>query len=571
MLEKGTLVDGKYKILSEIGHGGMSVVYLAINERANKTWAVKEVRKDGQNNYNMVRQGLITEIETLKSLDHPKLPSIIDVIDDADSFIIVMDYIEGRSLDRILEEEGPQPEEFVREWAIQLCEVLNYLHTRTPPIIYRDMKPSNVMLKPDGDVTIIDFGTAKKYEFEAGVTTGLGTAGYAAPEQYINSGYGRTDARTDIYAFGMTLYSVLTNKDPQKELITNKSVRAVDPSISEGLDTIILKCTQQEPDDRYQSCAELMFDLQNIDTLEKKYRTKAKIKVAAFFLTLALSIGFAVGGFLSDRESKARASDNYTELIKDAEITSDYNKKAELYQQCIEIPNKAGEKEAYLGMISTYRDNDSVLSVDEAAELEGLISTNQQALTENKDNYVEICFELGKLYWYYYDYGNSSNNQITRAKSAVKWFQLVVDNADKDYANMGMAQAYANIGAFYRDITTNITEASDKGKYKPVYDNMLNLINSVAKNKAESEIVRLELIDTVRGAIQQYATNFKLDGVSKEELQKLYDEVESALDGVDVPSESEDVRTQRKKKITELMGDARDAMELAYSTQKDGD
>ncbi|MBQ8108275.1 MAG: serine/threonine protein kinase, partial [Ruminococcus sp.] len=513
----------------------------------------------------------ITEIETLKSLDHPKLPSIIDVIDDADSFIIVMDYIEGRSLDRILEEEGPQPEEFVREWAIQLCEVLNYLHTRTPPIIYRDMKPSNVMLKPDGDVTIIDFGTAKKYEFEAGVTTGLGTAGYAAPEQYINSGYGRTDARTDIYAFGMTLYSVLTNKDPQKELITNKSVRAVDPSISEGLDTIILKCTQQEPDDRYQSCAELMFDLQNIDTLEKKYRTKAKIKVAAFFLTLALSIGFAVGGFLSDRESKARASDNYTELIKDAEITSDYNKKAELYQQCIEIPNKAGEKEAYLGMISTYRDNDSVLSVDEAAELEGLISTNQQALTENKDNYVEICFELGKLYWYYYDYGNSSNNQITRAKSAVKWFQLVVDNADKDYANMGMAQAYANIGAFYRDITTNITEASDKGKYKPVYDNMLNLINSVAKNKAESEIVRLELIDTVRGAIQQYATNFKLDGVSKEELQKLYDEVESALDGVDVPSESEDVRTQRKKKITELMGDARDAMELAYSTQKDGD
>ena len=571
MLEKGTLVDGKYKILSEIGHGGMSVVYLAINERANKTWAVKEVRKDGQNNYNMVRQGLITEIETLKSLDHPKLPSIIDVIDDADSFIIVMDYIEGRSLDRILEEEGPQPEEFVREWAIQLCEVLNYLHTRTPPIIYRDMKPSNVMLKPDGDVTIIDFGTAKKYEFEAGVTTGLGTAGYAAPEQYINSGYGRTDARTDIYAFGMTLYSVLTNKDPQKELITNKSVRAVDPSISEGLDKIILKCTQQEPDDRYQSCAELMFDLQNIDTLEKKYRTKAKIKVAAFFLTLALSIGFAVGGFLSDRESKAKASDNYTELIKDAEITSDYNKKAELYQQCIEIPNKAGEKEAYLGMINTYRDNDSVLSVDEASELEELISTNQEALTENTDNYVEICFELGKLYWYYYDYGNSSNNQITRAKSAVKWFQLVVDNADKDYANMGMAQAYANIGAFYRDITTNITEASDKGKYKPVYNNMLNLINSVAKNKAESEIVRLELIDTVRGAIQQYATNFKLDGVSKEELQKLYDEVESALDGVDVPSESEDVRTQRKKKITELMGDARDAMELAYSTQKDGD
>ena len=197
MLEIGSLVDGKYKILSEIGYGGMSVVYMAINEKANKTWAVKEVRKDGRMDFNIVRQGLMAEIDTLKRLKHPYLPSIVDVIEDDETFIIVMDYVEGRSLDKILEEHGVQQESVVVEWAKQLCDVLGYLHSRTPAIIYRDMKPANVMLKPDGTVTLIDFGTAKNYEINYGETTGIGTIGYAAPEQYIGSGLGRTDARTD--------------------------------------------------------------------------------------------------------------------------------------------------------------------------------------------------------------------------------------------------------------------------------------------------------------------------------------------------------------------------------------
>ena len=104
MLEIGSLIDGKYKILNQIGKGGMSVVYLAINEKANKTWAVKEVRKDGVQNYEVVRQGLIVETDLLKKLKHPNLPSIIDVIDEDDTFLIVMDYIEGNSLETLLKE-----------------------------------------------------------------------------------------------------------------------------------------------------------------------------------------------------------------------------------------------------------------------------------------------------------------------------------------------------------------------------------------------------------------------------------------------------------------------------------
>ena len=124
MLEIGSVLDGKYKILNEIGHGGMSVVYLALNERANKTWAVKEVRKDGGNDNEVVSQGLIAETEMLKKLHHPNLPSIVDVIDTEDSFIIVMDYIEGRSLQDLLDTSGPQPVDLVVDWAKQLCDVL---------------------------------------------------------------------------------------------------------------------------------------------------------------------------------------------------------------------------------------------------------------------------------------------------------------------------------------------------------------------------------------------------------------------------------------------------------------
>ena len=113
MLEIGTVVDGKYKVLNQIGHGGMSTVYLAMNERANKQWAIKEVRKKGVQNFEVVRQSLTVEIEMLKKMNHPYLPSIVDVIDQEDSFLIVMDYIEGNTLLQLLKEYGPQPQDYI--------------------------------------------------------------------------------------------------------------------------------------------------------------------------------------------------------------------------------------------------------------------------------------------------------------------------------------------------------------------------------------------------------------------------------------------------------------------------
>lgn len=567
MLKIGSLVDGKYKILSEIGRGGMSVVYMAINEKANKTWAVKEVRKDGRMDFNVVRQGLLAEIDTLKRLSHPNLPSIVDLIEDESSFIIVMDYIEGRSLDKIIAESGSQAETLVVEWAKQLCDVLGYLHSQKPPIIYRDMKPANVMLKPNGSIMVIDFGTAKNYEIEYGETTGIGTIGYAAPEQYIGSGLGRTDGRTDIYCLGMTLYYLLTNIDPCKNLISDKSIRIINPALSHGLDSIIQKCTQFQPADRYQSCAELMYDLENYNALEPIHKKKQKKKLSLFFTTALLSILLAFGGILFGASAKSKASDNYDQKLYEASKTADYAEKIEIYEECIAIPNKAGQTDAYLALIKAFKENDALFTVEEAGLLEKLIKNNKSELQADPTAYTELCFETGKLFWYYYNYGDGANNQLTRAKSSIPWFQDVLENAPEDYENLGMAKVYTNVGIFYRDITTNITEASDKGQYAPLFDNLTELLSTVAADETEKEIVRLEMLEMARSALQQYATKFKLDGVAKDKLTQMHNSISAIVHTI---SPTADTTEEKKDQILNLLPDTLKAIETAYGTKKGG-
>jgi len=563
----GKILGGRYELLEKIGQGGMSVVYMAINEKANKTWAVKEVRKDGRMDFNIVRQGLLAEIDTLKRLSHPNLPSIVDLIEDETSFIIVMDYIEGRSLDKIIAETGAQNEALVVEWAKQLCDVLGYLHSQKPPIIYRDMKPANVMLKPNGSIMVIDFGTAKNYEIEYGETTGIGTVGYAAPEQYIGSGLGRTDARTDIYCLGITLYYLLTNIDPCKNLISDKSVRAINPALSHGLDAIIKKCTEFQPADRYQSCAELMYDLENYNALEPLHKKKQKKKLSLFFATALLSILLAVSGVLLGSSARAKATDNYDQKLYEASMTADYNEKVAIYEECISIPNKAGQTDAYLGLIKAFKENDTLFTVEEAGLLEKLIKNHKAELQADPAAYTELCFETGKLFWYYYNYGDGTDNQLTRAKSSIPWFQDALDNAPADYENLGMARVYANIGIFYRDITTNITEASDNGQYAPLFANLKELLSTVAANETEKEIVRLEMLELARSAVQQYATKFKLDDVPREELSKMHSTISAIVRSI---SPTADTTQEKKDHILALLPDTLRAIDAAYGTKKGG-
>ena len=201
MAAAGQVIEGKYEILKLVGQGGMSKVYLAMDRRLNKQWAVKEIRKNVRDSNNeLVVQSAVAEANLIKSLDHSAIVRIVDIIDTDRDIFIVEDYIEGETLSSILEKHGAQSQERVIDWAVQLCEALEYLHTRTPPVIYRDMKPANVMLKPDGNIKVIDFGIAREYKkHNVEDTVSLGTRGYAAPEQFGEIGRASCRERVCLY------------------------------------------------------------------------------------------------------------------------------------------------------------------------------------------------------------------------------------------------------------------------------------------------------------------------------------------------------------------------------------
>lgn len=249
------IIDDRYKILRVIGRGGTSCVFLAENIRLNNYWAIKEVYKNGFDEHGNGSSFLVAESQVLTRLRHQGLPAIVDIMATDQSYLIVMEYIEGISLDKVLAERGPQLESDVVKWGGQLCDVLDYLHRQNPPIIYRDMKPANIMLKPDGNVVLIDFGMAREFKnYSQRDTTYLGTHGYAAPEQY--GGFGQTDPRSDVYSLGVTLYHLVTGHDPCLPPYGIRPIRTLNPALSWGLEQAIIKSTQLKAEERYQSAME---------------------------------------------------------------------------------------------------------------------------------------------------------------------------------------------------------------------------------------------------------------------------------------------------------------------------
>lgn len=259
-MQAGTVIEEKYRIIDQIGHGHRSQVYRAFDLRVGKLWAVKAVRRDDVAQISPMP----AEVEFLRRLDHPAFPRIVDLIPDGDRLYIVMDYIPGRSLDEIFRHEGVQSEERVRNWMVQLCDALGYLHTRKPPVIYRDIKPANILVTGDDRIHVVDFGIAREYrEGLARDEALLGTDGYAAPEQH---GGGQTDARSDIYALGMTMIQMLTGVDPGEDPWQYKvhPLERMRDGLSPDIGRILNRCTAFLPEARYQSCSELLGDLQTV-------------------------------------------------------------------------------------------------------------------------------------------------------------------------------------------------------------------------------------------------------------------------------------------------------------------
>lgn len=560
MAEIGSVIDGKYEILREIGHGGMSVVYLAMDTHLNKQWAVKEIKKKGSGkNDEIIVNSLLAEANLMKRLDHAALPRIVDIIDNGVTIYVVMDYIEGESLDKILNEYGAQPEELVIGWAMQLCDALAYLHAQKPPIIYRDMKPANIMLKPEGNIKIIDFGIAREYKEQSlADTTVLGTKGYAPPEQYS----GQTDARSDIFALGMTMHHLLTGIDPRSGE-AYAPVRMWNPELSEGIELIIDKCVEPAPENRYQNCSDLLYDLEYPDLITRGYKKRQKRKVAAFMAAAGMTVVLFLAGAVCTTIAKNINNSNYEILVSPSTATA-LNEKIDSYKRAIAIyPERT---DAYMCMLEAYED-EGRFGKEENDEFLALYNANKDTFDHTTSEVAELNYKIGMMYFNYYMEEDGSYSFSTRVQKAYSFFAENHNNAEipQDFEDMNLSECYYQICSFYKNYILNgatVEEAS-----RDNYENLFSTIeNTLADVQSAGAYNQLSLYNGIFMLLYDQRSSMVQVKVEQNEITDLMDNVYDDAKNLTVQKEQSQ---KLQQEIMEHYDTYRQAIIRAYTNAEE--
>lgn len=287
MLSPGTILQGRYQVEAPIGIGGMSVVYRGRDLRFKdvvRYCAIKEMAQSAPDSQTRLLnlKNFQREAGLLATLQHPAIPKVYDFFEENGKVYLVLEFIPGKDLETVLEEHGkPLDEERVARWALQICDVLSYLHNHKPePIVFRDMKPSNVMVVGDDRIVLIDFGIARTLNRSDRKGTMIGTEGYSPPEQYR----GIAEPVGDIYAFGATLHHLLTNTDPRLETpftFQERPIRQINPTVSPEMEAVVARALEYDMAARWQSAEEFRQALLKVPSLAGTSTAKTTVAVPA--------------------------------------------------------------------------------------------------------------------------------------------------------------------------------------------------------------------------------------------------------------------------------------------------
>ena len=486
MARIGTVIDGKYEIITEIGRGGMSVVYLAMDRRLRKQWAVKEAKKKPVGNSNIYELTPIAEANLLKSLDHPNIVRIVDIVEQDGFIYIVEDFVEGESLAEEVK-KGPSTPENVVQWGTQLCDVLNYLHTRTTPIIYRDMKPANVQLQPDGKtIKLLDFGIAKTYKPQkTSDTTNLGTRGYAAPEQF--DAKRQSDARTDVFSLGITLRSLLMGKTPYDAEFYD-DIRKQNPAVTDGLIKVIAKATDQNPANRYQTAAEFKQALLRYHDKDAAVIRIRRRKLNSYRALIASAISFILIGAILLPISTLVKNNDYSNYLDDGK-----------YEDCIELD--ASNPDAYEAFIENSTKTDILGIIQQS-----VYSNYTKIRDDTERKKIALCFALRKEIV-------AGSDKLNGLESAKSYYQNILGGSEKNEAwNDNISEdlekvndqyeAIAIIKLYYYAVFNHIKEIDDPidgisdsdENLKTIINNMSTIRDYIEKNESNIDIIGSEYI-----------------------------------------------------------------------------
>lgn len=271
----GRMLAGRYRIERLLGEGAAGTVWLVRDTRdKGLVWALKEV------DFNLLpfderdeaRKLFQREASMLMQLNHSCLPKVVGRFSEGGAEYLVMERVEGPTLASILKSsEGPLPEHQVAEWGVQICLALEYLHGLSPPVIYRDLKPANVMVGVRGPLKLVDFGIARPMNPEKpGDTTAYGTPGYAPPEQYM----GKATPKSDVYALGATLYQLVTRYEPEEFSFSFAAARELNPELSRNFESLLARMLSKAETER-PSAAEVREELIPIATRPRSWLARA--------------------------------------------------------------------------------------------------------------------------------------------------------------------------------------------------------------------------------------------------------------------------------------------------------
>ncbi len=289
-LQEGRLLLDKYELREIIGQGGTGSVFKAYDRHLEQDVAVKQIVRAEQDG--VKADSLWNEVEVLKRLEHQALPHICDYFREGENDYLVLEYIQGVTLEQYIYENGPMEQQQAIAFMKALLSVFGYLHALSPPIIYRDLKPSNIMLRNDGQIKLIDFGTAlacfcgKEMSYIK-----AGTPGFGAPELFDpKKSFKDCRESSDIYSLGAVFHYILTGMNPPWMLSHRRPVREYNKAISDGIEKIILKCMQENIQKRYHYVSQLQQDLEYYKRLETKRIIIEKTVRGIYLFLLAAGI-----------------------------------------------------------------------------------------------------------------------------------------------------------------------------------------------------------------------------------------------------------------------------------------
>lgn len=559
MLAPNSILNEEYQIVGELGRGGMGVVYLGVGIKLNNKWAIKEIDKS------KLKPAEIKEVREeaalLSKISHPSIPRVTSVLDDANSvyLYIIQDYISGSTLNHAIHKRSQKKAsegitdkykqkqlslKEVRIIAKQLIDTFIYLHTRTPAILYRDLKPGNIMIDTESRVHLIDFGIAFEMDepnLVPGVRKGVGTMGYAAPEQF-----GRTPThtlQTDIFNFGRVMYELVTGFSPVPTEIGTDGrpiqpvlppMREIRPDVDEAMEEIIYTCMQRDLNDRYKTFNEVKYAFDNYDKLGPSYKAEATKQintVKAIGITSILSLIASVGLFTFGMYTEKV---KYEDMLAQVDVYNSTEKVADLINQNPSVIKPYNR-------LSTLYKNDDVFDLDEEQEFLKLISQNLSTL-KKQEGFGDMAYQIGLMYIFYYKATDDveENNKLRFAQS-VTWFKYAIDYNSKDKKT---AEIYYNIGLFNRDIVLAIKQGEDVGMYKEYFNN-LSKLPTLLDDKTP-DLVKLEANSTILNAIVDYRENFEKDGIKPEVINNLMDESIKQVNNIEPKSDS---NKNKKKEI----------------------